>query len=132
MKTQSDYSLDPSEIAVLKSLIDEPKRTRKAKPSVGIADMTPEEFRAYKADLKREERKEIAKRKAAGDIPFNAETTRQALADAAIAILASGAPGADAIRHYLSTVFVGKPGVPMTVTARAKSGELKTKFPIAK
>lgn len=117
-------------LQMLDQLIDEPMptRARTPAPKVGIADMTDEEHRAYKARLQAERRAKIRAAKSDGSVAFNAETTRDALADAAIAILASGAPGADAIRNYLSTVFQDKPGVPLTVTARARSGELKTKL----
>ncbi|MEM5474495.1 hypothetical protein WNZ14_22455 [Hoeflea sp. AS60] len=117
------------EIQMLDSLIDEPKRTRTAATTVGIADMTEEQHRAYKAKLQRESRKAIAKKKSVGDLPFNTETTRDALADAAISLLASNANGADAIRAHLASVFPDKSGVPFTVSARARSGELKTKLP---
>ena len=118
------------EIQMLDNLIGEAhKRQRKAAATVGIADMSDEEHRAYKAKLQAERRAKLKADKENGQLAFDAETTRDALADAAIAILASGAPGADQIRAYLSAVFVGKAGVPMTVTARARSGELKTKLP---
>ncbi len=53
---------------------------------------------------------------------------REALADAAIALLAVDGPGSDRIRHFLGEVFVGRAGVPGTVTARAKAGALRTKL----
>lgn len=121
---------DTLEIRMLDQLIgDAPRRQRTVKPSVGLADMTDEEHRAYKAKNTADRRARIKAAAAKGSLDFNAETTRDALADAAIAILAADAAGADAIRSYLATVFSDKPGVPMTVTARAKSGQIKTKLP---
>ncbi len=123
MKTQT------LEIEMLQSLIDEPKRQRKPKPEVGIADMTDEQHRAYKAKHQADRRARMAASAKAGELPFDTETTRQALADAALMILKSDGDGADAIREYLAAVFLGKPGVPFTVTARAQSGEMKPKLP---
>jgi len=119
---------DSLEVQLLQSLIDTPKRPRKKAPKVGLAEMTDNEFRAYKAKMQAESRTAIKARKAQGTLPFNLPTTRDALADAAIMLLASDAKGADSIRAYLSKVFPTMPGVPLTVTARAKSGELKPKL----
>ncbi len=119
---------DSLEIQLLHSLIDTPKRQRKKTPKVRLADMTDTEFRAHKAKLQADSRKAIKEKKAQGSLHFNTATTRDALADAAIMLLASNAEGADAIRAYLSKVFPSMPGVPFTVTVRAKSGELKPKL----
>ncbi|MCZ4287265.1 hypothetical protein [Hoeflea alexandrii] len=120
------------EIRMLDQLIGKSTRQRTAAPTVGINDMTDAEFRAYKSKLQADRRAKVKADAAKGSLPFDAETTRQALADAAIAILASDGPGADAIRAYLSSVFVEKTGVPFTVTARAKAGELKVKLPTSR
>lgn len=106
------------------SMAQAPKKA----PKVRIADMTDDQFRSYKARLQAESRKAIRARKASGELPFNSSTTRDALADAAIMLLASKGPGADAIRSYLAKVFPRMPGLPLTVTARAMSGELKPKL----
>ncbi|MBY3321227.1 hypothetical protein [Rhizobium laguerreae] len=120
------------ELGLLRELLDEdviverPKKSRK--PSVGIGDMTPDEFKAYKAQLQAERRARNKEKEAAGSLPFDAETTRDALADAAIILLYAGGPGATAILNYLGQVFSDKPGAPITVAARVKSRALKPKL----
>jgi hypothetical protein len=87
-----------------------------------------EERRAYMREAKRISR---AKAKAAADIgriEANAETIRDALADAALVLLASGAPGADAVEKLLGIAFSGRPGVPGTVRAKARVGAIKPKL----
>jgi len=116
------------EVETLDQLIDMPKSSRKKASKVGVADMADTEFRAYKAKLQADRREAIKAKKAQGVLPFNTSTTRDALADAAIMLLASDGPGADAIRAYLSKVFPAMHGVPLTVTARAKAGELRPKL----
>ena len=119
---------EPLEIGPLRSSNDTSAHTSQKASKVGLADMTEDQFRAYKTRLQAESRKAIRAKKANGELPFNASTTRDALADAAIMLLASKGPGADAIRSYLAKVFPAMPGVPLTVTARATSGELKPKL----
>ncbi|MGO8092803.1 hypothetical protein [Rhizobium leguminosarum] len=120
------------ELGLLRELLDEdviverPKRSRK--PSVGIDDMTPEEYKAYKARLQAGRRARNKEQEAAGYLPFDADTTRDALADAAIMLLFTGGPGATAVLNYLGQVFSDKPGAPLTVAARAKSRALKPKL----
>lgn len=116
------------EVETLNQLINMPKSSRKKAPKVGVADMTDAEFRAYKAKLQADRRQAIKAKKAQGILPFNTSTTRDALADAALMLLASDGPGADAIRSYLSRVFPAMPGVPFTVTTRAKAGELRPRL----
>ncbi|MBY5446585.1 hypothetical protein HFO93_24545 [Rhizobium leguminosarum] len=120
------------ELGLLRELLDEdviverPKKSRK--PSVGIDDMTPEEYKAYKARLQAERRARNKEQEAAGSLPFDADTTRDALADAAIMLLFTGGPGATAVLKYLGQVFSDKPGAPLTVAARVKSRALKPKL----
>ena len=103
-----------------------PKKSRK--PSAGIDDMTPDEFRAYKARLQAERRAQIREHEAAGSLPFDSETTREALADAALMLLYSGRLGADAVMNYLGLVFKHKPGAPLTIMSSIRSGALKPKL----
>lgn len=53
---------------------------------------------------------------------------RAALADAAMAILASDGPGADEVRRVLRSVFHAHAGTPMTVEAHIHSGKIKPTF----
>lgn len=119
---------DSLEIGTLRSSKDATAHTHQKSLKVSLADMTEDQFRSYKTRLQAESRKAIRAKKANGELPFNSSTTRDALADAAIMLLASKGPGADAIRSYLAKVFPRMPGVPLTVTARAMSGELKPKL----
>ncbi|MBP2446985.1 hypothetical protein [Rhizobium leguminosarum] len=121
------------ELGLLRELLDDDavvvERPRKPrKPSVGIDGMTPAEFRAYKARLQAERRAKLKAQEVAGTLPFDAETTRDALADAAIMLLYAGGPGANAILNYLGQVYADKPGAPMTIAARVKTRVLKPKL----
>ncbi len=64
----------------------------------------------------------------AGDIQPSLANVRNALADAALMILATDAPGAPQILTVLEKVFASKPGVPLTVQNRARSGKLRPKM----
>lgn len=121
------------ELGLLRELLDEPvvvadkpKETRKQ--PVGIDEMQPDEFRAYKARLQAERRARLKEQEAAGSLPFDAETTRDALADAAIMLLYAGGPAADAVLNYLGRVFADKPGAPLTIAARVRTRALKPKL----
>lgn len=95
---------------------------------VAIADMSPAELRKYKALKQTERRAALKEREASGSIKFDANSTREALADAALLILATGGPGADAIGAYLSRIFHDQVGAPLTIKTWAKSGKLKPKL----
>lgn len=58
----------------------------------------------------------------------SAANVRQVLADAALMILAVGAPGADQIRQVLASVYATRPGIPIRVEEQAKTGKLKPKM----
>ncbi|MGO7417137.1 hypothetical protein ACC685_34455 [Rhizobium ruizarguesonis] len=121
------------ELGLLRELLDDdvvaaeqPKKPRKQ--SVGIDDMSSDEFRAYKARLQAERRARLKAQEAAGSLPFDSETTRDALADAAIMLLYAGGPAADAVLNYLGRVFADKPGAPLTIAARVRTRALKPKL----
>ena len=120
------------DLGLLRELLDEdvvadrPKATRKA--AVDIDGMTPDEFRAYKSRLQAERRAKLKAQEAAGSLPFDAETTRDALADAALMLLYFGGPGSEAVMTYLGKVFADKPGAPLTIAARVKTRALKPKL----
>lgn len=122
------------DLGLLRELLDEdvvvaqcPMKTSR-KAAVGIDDMTPDEFRAYKARLQAERRAKLKAQESNGSLPFDSETTRDALADAAIMLLYAGGPGADAVMNYLGKVFSGKPGAPLTIAARVRTRALKPKL----
>lgn len=122
------------ELGLLKDLLgEEPMESPVAKPiskrsKVSLSDMNDDEFRAYKARLQAERRAKLKAREANGSVKFDANSTRDALADAALMILAHGLPGTDTIQKYLERVFADQVGAPWTITARARSGDLKPKL----
>lgn len=90
-------------------------------------------FTSLDEDQKREyfrlsRRRSRAKVRAAPSVPATAANINQALADAALMILATGAPGADQVRKVLQTIFAQRPGVPIAVETKAKKGKLKPKL----
>lgn len=68
------------------------------------------------------------KPRAAGAIKPTTDAVRDALADAALMLLAIDGPGSEQIQAVLGKVFAARPGVVLTVTAAAKRGKLKPKL----
>ncbi|MFC4171630.1 hypothetical protein ACFOYU_06115 [Microvirga sp. GCM10011540] len=93
-----------------------------------IANMTMEERRAYDREARRRSRQRVRESIERGSPEPTSAMIREALADAALMILASGAPGADQIRNVLAMAFPGRGGVPGTVTVLARSGRLRPKL----
>lgn len=122
------------ELGLLKELLgDEPVIAAKEKPAVkrnavALADMTDVEYRAYKAKRQAERRASLKARESSGSVKFDASSTREALADAALLLLATGGPGADAVMAYLDKVFHDQVGAPLTIQLWAKSGKLRPKL----
>jgi hypothetical protein len=87
-----------------------------------------DERRVYLAEAAKRYRQRQRTAKERGSPEPTSPNVRSALADAALMLLATDGPGADQIRNYLARVFVGRAGVPGTVTAKAKSGRLKPKL----
>ena len=92
-----------------------------------VRDRPVEERRAYGAQRVREHRQRQKEAVQTGSPLPTDPMIREALADAAIALLAVDGPGSEQIRHVLGRVFAGRSGVPGTVTARAKAGTLRPK-----
>jgi hypothetical protein len=93
-----------------------------------VRDLPDEERRAYMAAAAQKHRDKRKALKEAGQTEASAETIRDALADAALMLLAVNGPGADQVRAALTKIFVGKPGVPMTIEANARAGKLRPKL----
>jgi hypothetical protein len=93
-----------------------------------IADMTVEQRREYDRIKRRESRAAQKKAKADGAIKPTAEHVRDALAHAALMLLAVDGPGSQQVQAVLGKVFAARPGVVLTVTAAAKRGKLKPKL----
>ena len=79
-------------------------------------------------EAKARSREKARKAAEAGSPEPSTATIREALADAALILLATGAPGADEVARLLGKSFPGRAGVPGTVTAQARSGRLKPKI----
>lgn len=93
----------------------------------GVRDLPPEERKAYQAAVVRKHRAKVKAEKAKGTPEPTKDAVREALADAALMLLAVDGPGADQVRAYLDRAFPGKPGVAMTVTSKARSTKLRPK-----
>jgi len=94
----------------------------------GYASLTEEERRAYHAEANRKARARAKQNRETGDLRDTAAVTRSLLADAAIMILATGAPGADQIRSVLQTAYAGRPGIPLRIEQRCRSGRIRPKL----
>ncbi len=102
--------------------------SRKSSRSKTIRDLPPEARNEYYAEANRQSR---AKRKAAIEAGTPEPTDaviQQALADAALMILAVNGPGAAQVRQALGVAFPDRVGVPMTVQHRARTGSLRPKL----
>jgi hypothetical protein len=73
-------------------------------------------------------RSEEKARREAGIVAPNKANIRDALADAALHVLATGGPAADHVRTVLATVFTHHSGAPLTIEMNARAGRLKPKF----
>lgn len=91
-------------------------------------ERSPEAKRDYDREAKRRSRERAKQAAVAGALEDRAETVRDVLADAALILLATGEPGADAIERLLGIAFRVRPGVPGKVRARARSGALRPKL----
>lgn len=116
-------------IELLRELISDDSPLKAKKPtSVPVRDLPDEERKAYKAARQAERRAKLKERADGGSVKFDMISAREALADAAIMLLASGADGSAAIEKYLERVFSDQAGAPLTIKARAKAGLLKPKL----
>lgn len=84
--------------------------------------------REYFTQARRRSRARARQALEAGAIEPNTANIRDALADAALMMLATDAPGADHVRAVLAAVFAARPGVPMTIETRARRGKLKPRL----
>lgn len=103
---------------------------RHAPPAGAFSTLSEAERREYYKLNRRHSRARAKAAAAAGTIEPNLANIRDALADAALMILATDAPGADQVRTVLAAVFAKRPGVPMNVEQRARNGRLRPKLAI--
>ncbi|CAN7332956.1 hypothetical protein [Neorhizobium tomejilense] len=115
-------------IELLKELIADDGVIKLKPVAVGIRDLPDEERKAYKARKQAERRAKLKERVDRGSVKFDVATAREALADAALMLLASGADGSVAIERYLEKVFHDQAGAPLTIKAKARAGLLKPKL----
>ena len=98
-----------------------------AKPG-SFSALDGEERRKYFTEARRRSRARERQAVEAGAIEPNTANVRDALADAALMILATDAPGAAEVRAVLAKVFAARPGAPMTIETRARRGKLKLRL----
>lgn len=98
-----------------------------AAPS-SIAEMTPDQRREYDRRKRAESRARHKAAAAAGAPMPSHDVIRDALADAALMLLAVDGPGAAEIRNVLGKVFEARPGVVLKVSADARRGKLRPKL----
>jgi len=107
---------------------DSPLYVKTSSAKTSVRDLPEDERKAYKARRQAERRAALKERAANGSVKFDTVTARDALADAAILILASGSEGSEAIMSYLRKVYHDQAGAPFTIKAHAKSGQLKPRL----
>ena len=93
-----------------------------------IADMTVEQRREYDRKRRAESRARAKQAAAEGALKPSLQNVRDALADAALMLLAVDGPGAEQIRNVLGQVFAARPGVVLKISADARRGKLKPKL----
>lgn len=120
---KSKTTIDPRDVALMN--LHDLLAARNAPKPGSFTSLDQDQKREY---FKLSRRRSRAKVRAAASIPATAANIDQALRDAALMILATGAPGAEQIRAVLAQVFADRPGVPMSVETKAKRGKLKTKL----
>lgn len=95
---------------------------------VKIEAMTPEERRAYNAAAKRASRDRQREALASGKVKPSVDVTRDLLADIAIMMLASDAPGSETILSGLQRYFSDRVGYPLKIKTDCRRGKLKTRI----
>jgi hypothetical protein len=113
------------DLDALIALIEAERAQKNRKRSV--RDLPLEERREYQREAVRKHRAKLRDNKAQGNPQPTRDAVREALADAALMLLAVDGPGADQVRAYLVKAFPGRVGVSMTVTSGARSGKLRPK-----
>ncbi|TPN39341.1 hypothetical protein FKO01_04050 [Mesorhizobium sp. B2-3-3] len=106
---------------------NDPYARRDAQPAT-ISEMTIEQRRAYDRTKRAESRAAQTQATLDGAIKPTVANIRDALADAAIMLLAVDGPGAAEIQNVLGKVFAARIGVVLAVARDAKRGKLRTKL----
>lgn len=93
-----------------------------------IADMTDEQRREYMRQAKARSRAKQREAAAAGTPLPTKDAVRDALADAALMLLAVGGPGAEQIETVLHRAFPTKPGTVLRLIDDIRKGRLRPKL----
>lgn len=105
-------------------------KDRNATKAGSFSDLSEADRREYFRISRRRSRARVKASAAAGAVEPTTSNIRDALADAALMMLAIDAPGSELVRQVLASVFHKRPGVPMKVEQRARSGRLRPKLAI--
>ena len=93
-----------------------------------MRERSPEEHAAYMREANKRSRAKAREAKANGSPEPTKAMVRDALADAALILLASGGPGAEEVRKMLHRAFPGRAGLPGQIASEARSGKRKPKL----
>ncbi|CDN96499.1 hypothetical protein [Agrobacterium tumefaciens] len=93
-----------------------------------IEAMSEEDRRAYNAEAARASRLRKRETRTTGQGKPTTDITRDLLADIAIMMLASDAPGSDTIMSGLRTYFGDRVGFPTKIKADCRKGKLKPRL----
>ncbi len=97
----------------------------KAKGPNTIRELSAEDRTAYDRENKRQQRERAKAARESGRLEASDASSREALADAAILLLAVGGPGADEIQKAVHKAFTGGFAVAGTVRARCRAATLR-------
>lgn len=100
----------------------------KARNAGSFGNLDADQRRKYFAEASRKSRAKVRNGERNGAPPATTAVIRDALADAALMILATEAPGADQVRAVLGRIFEKRPGAPLMIETKAKGGKLRTKL----
>lgn len=93
-----------------------------------IEAMSVEDRRAYNAEASRASRQRKRETRATGAGKPTTDITRDLLADIAILMLASDAPGSETIMSGLRKYFADRVGYPMKIKVDCRKGKLQPKL----
>lgn len=123
----TDTTTTDTQTAALAALYTAVAKAKALGPKT-VRELSPEDRAAYERDAKRRQRARAKAAKEGGRPEASDAAIREALADAAILLLAVGGPGADAIQRAVAKAFPGRFAVAGTVRARARVGTLKPRI----
>lgn len=101
---------------------------RHARGAGGFSDLDAAGRREYFRVARRNSRQRARAAEEAGAIEPNLGNVRQVLADAALMLLAVDGAGACHVRTVLASAFAKRPGAPLLIEQRIRSGRIKPKM----